>query len=48
MSNILDAKITRKKLFSESDLNEKTKVLATKKEMKTLTTKAKLKAEQVK
>ena len=30
MSNTLDAKITRKKLFSESDLNEKTKILATK------------------
>ena len=46
MSNTLDAKITRKKLFSESDLNEKTKILATKKEMKTLATKAELKAEQ--
>ena len=46
MSHTLDAKITQKKLFSESDLNEKTKILATKKEMETLATKAELKAEQ--
>ena len=45
-SNILDAKITQKKLVNESGLDEKIKALATKEEIKTLATKAELKVEQ--
>ena len=45
-NNILDAKITAKKLVNESGLNVKIKTLATKEEMKKLATKAKLKAER--
>ena len=45
-SNTLDAKITKKKLVNESDLNEKIKTLGTKEEIKTSATKAELKAEQ--
>ena len=44
--NILDAKLTRKKLVNECGLNEKIKKLAKKKEIKTLATKAELKAER--
>ena len=44
--NILDAKITVKKLVNESGLNGKIKTLATKKDIKKSATKAKLKAEQ--
>ena len=46
MSNTLDVKITQKKLFNESDLNEKIKTLATKEEIKKVATKAELKAGQ--
>ena len=45
-NNILDTKITQKKLVNESDLIKKIKILATKEEIKTLATKTKLKAEQ--
>ena len=44
--NILDAKITVKKLVNESGLNGKIKTLATKEDIKKSATKAKLKAEQ--
>ena len=45
-NNILDAKITAKKVVNESGLNEKIKILATKEEIKRLATKAELRAEQ--
>ena len=45
-NNILDAKITVKKLVNESGLNGKIKTLATKEDIKKSATKAKLKAEQ--
>ena len=45
-NDILDAKITAKKLINESVLNELIKTLASKKEIKTLARKAELKAEQ--
>ena len=45
-NDILDAKITPKKLVNESGLNEKIKTLATKEEIKTLATKAELKTEK--
>ena len=45
-NNIIDEKITAKKLFNESDLNEKIKTLATQEEIKKLATKAEIKAEQ--
>ena len=48
MSNALDAKVTQKKLNNESDLDEKIKTSAIKKEIKTLVTTAELKAEHVK
>ena len=47
-SNIIDTKITQKKLVNESGLDEKIKTLARKEEMKTLATKAELKSEQYK
>ena len=47
-NNILDAKITTKKVVNESGLNEKIKILATKEEIKRLVTKAELRAEQAK
>ena len=47
-SNILDAKITQKKLLNESGLDEKIRTLSTipKEEIETLATKVELKAEQ--
>ena len=45
-NNILDTKITQKKLVIESDLNKKIKTLATKDDIKTLATKTELNAEQ--
>ena len=45
-NDILDAKITAKKLINESGLNELIKTLASKKEIKTLARKAELKAEE--
>ena len=44
-NNILDAKITAKRLVSESGLNKKIKTLATKGEIKKLETKAGRKTE---
>ena len=46
MNNILDAKITWKKLVNESGLNGKIKTLAKREEIKLLATKVELKAEQ--
>ena len=46
MNNILDAKITAKKLVNKSGLNEKINTLAKREEIKLLATKAELKAEQ--
>ena len=43
-SNILDTRITQKKLVNESGLNEKMKILATKEEIITLAVKVELKA----
>ena len=45
-NNILDAKVTAKKLINESGFNELIKTLATKEEIKILARKAELKAEQ--
>ena len=45
-TNILDAKITAKKLVNQSGLNEKIKTLEAKEEIKKIATKAELKAEQ--
>ena len=46
MNNILDAKITAKKLVNKSGLNEKINTLAKREEIKLLATKTELKAEQ--
>ena len=46
MNNILDAKITAKKLVNKSGLNEKMNTLAKREEIKLLATKTELKAEQ--
>ena len=46
INNILDRKITGKKLVNEFGLNEKIKTLATKKGIKKLATKTESKAEQ--
>ena len=46
MNNVLDAKITRKKLVNESGLNEKIRTLPAKEEIKTLATRTELKAGQ--
>ena len=45
-NNTLDSKITQKKLINEYDLNEKIKKISNKRKIKTLATKAELKAEQ--
>lgn len=45
-NNILDAKITSKKLVNQSGLIEKIKILATKEEIKKIAPKAELKAQQ--
>ena len=45
-SNIFNGKITRKKLVNETGLNEKTKALSTKEEIKKTATKTQLKAGQ--
>ena len=47
-NNILDAKITAKRLVNESGWNEKIKALVTKEEIKKLATKAEIKADQYK
>ena len=46
MNNVLDAKISGKKIVNESGLNEKIRTLSAKEEIKTLATKTELKAEQ--
>ena len=46
MRNTLDVKIIQKNLVIESNLNERKKTLTTKEEIKTLATRAELKAEQ--
>ena len=43
MNNTLDAKITEKKLVTESDLNEKIKTSATKEETRKISNKGKIK-----
>ena len=48
MRNTLDVKTAQKNLLKESDLNEKTKTLASTEEIETIATKVELKFEQEK
>ena len=48
MRNTLDVKTAQKNLVKESDLNEKTKTLASTEEIKTIATNVELKVEQEK